>query len=94
VCPQCSWGQVEAWLAAKRELLLPVDHYHVIFTLPWQFRRFWQWNPRAVGDLLFRVSAETLRTLLSEERRLGAAVPAWIAALHTWGRTLVANPHS
>jgi hypothetical protein len=92
-CPQCSWGKLEAWLQAKRELLLPTEHYHVIFTLPWQFRRFWQWNPREVGDLLFRVSAETLRSLLAEERRLGDAQPAWIAALHTWGRTLVAHPH-
>jgi len=93
VCPQCSWGKVETWLAAKRDLLLPTDHYHVIFTLPWQFRLFWQWNPRTIGDLLFRVSAETLRVLLGEERRLGEAKPAWIAALHTWGRTLVAHPH-
>jgi hypothetical protein len=93
MCPQCSWGKIEAWLAAKRELLLPCDHYHVIFTVPWQFRRFWQWNPRVFGELLFRVSADTLRTLLGEERRLGAARPGWIAALHTWGRTLVVHPH-
>jgi hypothetical protein len=84
---------VEEWLAAKRELLLPTDHYHVIFTIPRQFRLFWQWNPREIGELLFQVSAETLRTLLREERRLGEAKPAWIAALHTWGRTLVAHPH-
>ena len=93
VCPQCSWGKVEAWLAAQRERLLPVDHFHVIFTLPWQFRVLWQWNPRTMGDLLFEVAAGTLRTLLGEERRLGEARPAWIAALHTWGRTLVAHPH-
>ncbi len=93
MCPQCSWGKIESWLAAKRELLLPTDHYHVIFTIPWQFRRFWRWNPRKIGDLLFEVSAETLRSLLGEERRLGQARPGWIAALHTWGRTLVAHPH-
>lgn len=92
-CPQCSQGKLEAWLEAKRELLLPGDHYHVIFTLPWQFRLLWQWNPRTIGDLLFTVSAATLRSLLGEERRLGAAKAGWIAALHTWGRTLVAHPH-
>ena len=93
MCPQCSWGKIESWLAAKRELLLATDHYHVIFTIPWQFRRFWQWNPREVGELLFRESAATLRALLGEDRRLGNARPGWIAALHTWGRTLVAHPH-
>jgi hypothetical protein len=93
MCPQCSWGKLEAWLRAKRELLLPTEHYHVIFTLPWQFRVLWQWNPREVGELLFQVSAETLRELLGEERRLGDALPGWIAALHTWGRTMVAHPH-
>ena len=92
-CPQCSMGKLEAWLEAKREMLLPCDHYHVIFTLPWQFRLLWQWNPRAMGDLLFSISTATLRTLLGQERRLGDAKPGWIAALHTWGRTLIAHPH-
>jgi len=86
-------GKLEKWLAAKRELLLPGDHYHVIFTVPRQFRLLWQWNPRRFGDLLFTVSASTLRSLLGEERRLGDAKPGWIAALHTWGRTLIAHPH-
>jgi hypothetical protein len=93
VCPQCSWGRLEAWLRAKRELLLPTDHYHVIFTLPSQFRLLWRWNPRRIGDLLFTESAATLRALLGRERRLGEARPGWIAALHTWGRTLVVHPH-
>ena len=92
-CPQCSMGKLEKWLAAKREMLLPGDHYHLIFTVPRQFRLLWQWNPRTFGDLLFRVSASTLRSLLGQERRLGDAKPGWIAALHTWGRTLIAHPH-
>ncbi len=92
-CPQCSMGKLEKWLAAKREMLLPGDHYHLIFTVPRQFRLLWQWNPRTFGDLLFTVSASTLRSLLGQERRLGDAKPGWIAALHTWGRTLIAHPH-
>jgi hypothetical protein len=86
-------GKLEKWLAAKREMLLPGDHYHLIFTVPRQFRLLWQWNPRTFGDLLFTVSASTLRSLLGQERRLGDAKPGWIAALHTWGRTLIAHPH-
>jgi len=92
-CPQCSMLKLEEWLAGKVAQLLPTDHYHVIFTLPRQFRLLWQWNPWTMGDLLFKVSTATLRSLLSEERRLGDAKPGWIAALHTWGRTLIAHPH-
>jgi len=92
-CPQCSQGKLEAWLEAKRKLLLHTDHYHLIFTIPQQFRLLWRWNPRTMGDLLFKVSTSTLRELLGQERRLGEAKPGWIAALHTWGRTQIAHPH-
>ncbi len=93
-CPQCSMIKIEEWLAAKWDQLLPTDHYHVIFTLPWQFRVLWLWNPRTMGDLLFKVGTATLRRLLGEERRLGDAKCGWIAALHTWGRTLIAHLHA
>ena len=33
-CPKCQGRAREAWVAARREELLPVPYFHVVFTLP------------------------------------------------------------
>jgi hypothetical protein len=91
-CPQCAFLQIEQWLEKKKELILPCDHYHFIFTQPSELRRLWQYNLEPMADLLFHSSSATLTKLLGDEAHLGAR-PGILAALHTWGRTLVFHPH-
>jgi hypothetical protein len=91
-CPQCSLGQVERWLEAKRQVLLPTEHYQVVFTLPGAFRVLWRYNRRKINDLLFQVSRDSLMDLLADPQWLGAR-PGLVLALHTWSRTLAAHPH-
>ena len=33
-CPKCQGAAAKDWLAARQADLLPVDYFHVIFTLP------------------------------------------------------------
>ena len=33
-CPKCQANAVKRWLEARQTELLPVDYYHVVFTLP------------------------------------------------------------
>jgi hypothetical protein len=44
------------------EDLLPVEYFHVVFTLPAEIARIAYWNKKAVYGLLFRASAETVTT--------------------------------
>ena len=92
-CPRCAYRSVESWLDAKEELLLGVDHFHVIFTVPSELRPLWAWNGRVLSDLLFDVVKATMFTFLDDPRHLGAR-PGVLAALHTWSRTLVLHPHA
>ncbi len=92
LCPQCSWLQIERWLASQKARLLACDHYHVIFTLPDELRGLWLTNVRPMTNLLFATVWETLGELLSDPKYLGAQ-PGLIAALHTWSQTLVLHPH-
>lgn len=92
-CPQCSHAKIEQWLARQRERLLPCDHYQVVLTLPSELRLLWLWNRTTLAELLFSVARRTVLELMAEPRRLGSAVPGIVAALHTWGRTLVLHPH-
>ena len=91
-CPQCAYLQTERWLALQRARLLACDHYHVIFTLPHDLNPLWLANVPVMTTLLFQAVRDTLSTLLTDPKYLGAQ-PGIIAALHTWGQTLVLHPH-
>lgn len=91
-CPQCTHLQIAQWLERQRARLLACDHYHVIFTLPSELNALWLANVREVATGLFPAAWATLSELLSDPKYLGAT-PGILAALHTWGQTLVLHPH-
>ena len=49
-------------------------------------------NPAVVYGILFRATAETLRTIAADPKHLGAEI-GFIAVLHTWDQTLGLHPH-
>jgi hypothetical protein len=84
--------QIAQWLEKQKARLLRCDHYHVIFTLPSELNGLWLANVRGMAHLLFQAAWTTLSALLGDPEYLGAT-PGMIAALHTWGQTLVLHPH-
>jgi hypothetical protein len=91
-CPKCQSLAKARWLAARRAELLPVEYFHVVFTLPEQLAMVALQNQRVVYNLLFSTAAETLRTIAADPKHLGAEI-GFLAVLHTWGQTLVHHPH-
>ncbi len=91
-CPQCTFLEIERWLTTQRARLLACNHYHVIFTIPHDLNPLWLGNVSLMTTLLFQTVRETLVTLLADPKYLGAQ-PGILAALHTWGQTLVLHPH-
>jgi hypothetical protein len=86
-CPKCQVPAARDWMAARAEDLLPVEYFHVVFTLPAAIAQITYWNKKAVYDLLFRASAETLSTIAADPKRLGARF-GMTSVLHTWGSAL------
>lgn len=91
-CPKCQGPAARDWMAARAADLLPVEYFHLVFTLPAEIARIAYWNKKAVYDLLFRASAETVMTIADDPRRLGAKV-GMTAVLHSWGSALTHHPH-
>ncbi len=91
-CPQCTQLQIAQWLEKQQARLLSGDHYHVIFTFPRDLNALWLANVRELANLLFHAAWDTLSELLGDPKYLGA-MPGMIAAVHTWGQTLVLHPH-
>jgi len=91
-CPKCQAVAARRWLEARQADLLPVEYYHVVFTLPAEISSIAYYNKAMVYGLLFDVAAETLRTIAADPRHLGARIGATLV-LHTWGSSMQHHPH-
>jgi hypothetical protein len=91
-CPKCQGTARRRWLAREATMLLPVDYYHVVFTLPPAVAELALWNRRALYGLLFEAARDTLLEVAADPRHLGA-VPGLLMVLHTWGQNLHHHPH-
>jgi Putative transposase/Transposase zinc-binding domain len=91
-CPKCQGSAAQRWLEARSADLLPVDYYHVVFTLPAPLSALAYTNKELMYGLLFDVAAETLRTIAADPKHFGARIGATLV-LHTWGSALTHHPH-
>src|SRR5438477_12449503 len=91
-CPKCQTLAKERWLDARRAELLPVEYFHLVFTLPHALNPLAQGNPRLLYTLLFHATADTLTTFARDPRHLGGDLGV-TAILHTWGQNLSQHLH-
>jgi hypothetical protein len=91
-CPRCQSLARAQWLDDRRAELLDTQYFHVVFTLPEPIAAISYQNKALVYGLLFRATAETLRTIAADPKHLGAEI-GFFAVLHTWGQNLLHHPH-
>ncbi len=91
-CPKCQGAVARRWLEARQADLLPVEYYHLVFTLPPQISAIAYYNKAVVYTILFRAVAETLQTIAADPRHLGARIGMTLV-LHTWGSAMTHHPH-
>ncbi|MGZ6276486.1 MAG: IS91 family transposase [Syntrophales bacterium] len=91
-CPKCQTLRKERWIEARGEDLLPIQYFHVVFTIPSELNRLVSMNRKVMYDLLFQSVSETLMKLANDPKHLGARIGA-IGILHTWGQNLMDHPH-
>jgi hypothetical protein len=91
-CPKCQTLRKEKWIAARNEDLLPIEYFHVVFTIPSELNLLVSMNQKVLYDLLFRSVSETLTELAIDPKHLGAKIGV-IGILHTWGQNLMDHPH-
>jgi Putative transposase/Transposase zinc-binding domain len=91
-CPKCQSLDRERWLEQRRDELLPVPYFHVVFTVPHELNPLALANPKWFYDLLFASASQTLLEIAADPRHLGARIGV-LAVLHTWSQTLELHPH-
>jgi hypothetical protein len=80
----------ERWLEKRKDEILPVSHFHVVFTLPHELNTIILNNKRVMLNILFKATSQTLLTF--GENELGGRL-GFIATLHTWDQKLKAHSH-
>ena len=91
-CPKCQTNAREKWLHQRQQELLPVDYYHLVFSIPHTLVPLvWQ-NKKVLFTLLFEAAGATLLEVAADPKHLGAEI-GFLSILHPWGQTLQPHPH-
>lgn len=91
-CPQCQSRATRRWAEHRRDDLIPVRYFHVVFTLPHQLNGWMQLHPRLIYRLLFNAVWATLNRFGQDPKRLNGQI-GMTAVLHTWGQNLSQHAH-
>lgn len=91
-CYLCAQRARHQWVEAQKQRLLNCPHFHLVFTLPSEYRVLWQYNTAWFVRTLFQCAQQTVLKLMADRRHHGVT-PGVMFTLHTWGRQLNLHPH-
>jgi hypothetical protein len=89
-CPKCQHMPRERWLEKRKDEILPVNYFHVVFTLPHELNGAVLNNKKVMLNCLFAAASQTL--LRFGHNELGGTM-GFLAFLHTWDQKLNAHFH-
>ena len=91
-CPKCQSLKTAQWLENRQKELLPVQYFHVVFTLPHELNTLVLYNKQELYSCLMQSVWKTIKTLGEDPKRLNGLM-GMIAILHTWGQNLSSHNH-
>jgi hypothetical protein len=89
-CPGCGAEARQRWLEHRRDEVLDVPYFHVVFTIPESLNVLAQYAPATLYAILLRAAGQALLDVAQTKLR---ALLGVLTVLHTWGQTLVFHPH-
>jgi hypothetical protein len=89
-CPKCQHMPRERWLEKRKDEILPVSYFHVVFTLPHELNTVILNNKRVMFNILFAAASKTLLTFGKNELN---GTLGFLAVLHTWDQKIKAHFH-
>lgn len=75
-CPKCQGFDTYRWVQEREAELLPIQYFHIVFTLPHELNLLAQYNPERIYTLLFESATETLQKFAEKNGRVN-----WVSRL-------------
>lgn len=92
-CPKCQALAKAEWLENRKAELLPVEYFHLVFTLPHELNALTLCNKKVIFDALFKAASQTLEEFAADPKHgLGGRI-GFTAILHTWDQKLLDHFH-
>ncbi|MGN1268948.1 MAG: transposase [Candidatus Aphodocola sp.] len=91
-CPMCQSYAREKWINNEYNYLLDTKYFHIVTTVPYELNEIFLYNKKICYNILFKATSESILTLSSDSKWLGAKVGI-TSILHTWGQTMEFHPH-
>jgi hypothetical protein len=92
-CPSCQGSAREKWLDARREELLPVEYFHVVFTLAHELNALIDANRKLLLSELFSVVGWVLQRFAHDPQWRLEGELGYLALLHTWNQRMQEHFH-
>jgi hypothetical protein len=89
-CPRCGYVETQEWSERLLNILAPMRHHHVVFTLPEEILVLVQRYPKVVYNTLFKAATGVLKDWFEHKHNL---TPGIVAVLHTAGFALKRHIH-
>lgn len=89
-CPKCQAARQAFWIDDLVQKILPIKHYHLVFTVPHHLNAVCLHNQSVFYNLLFASVWNTLRAFGYSHFSVETGA---VAVLHTWGQNLSFHPH-
>ena len=89
-CPKCQHMPRERWLQKRKDEILPLNYFHVVFTLPHELNTIILNNKKVMLNGLFAAASKTLLTFGQNQLN---GTPGFLAILHSWDQKLNAHFH-
>lgn len=91
-CPICMATNQTKWCEKQLKHTLPVQYFHLVFTIPSELNPLVFSNQKLLYSILFKAASQTILELCADNKYLDAT-PGLMGVLHTWGQNLQFHPH-
>ena len=92
ICSSCGNKYNEERSTSIFLKLFKYKHRHVVFTIPEELRVYFRQDRKRL-NYLFDAAAITVNYWFKQKYKKKNAIPAFISIIHTFGRSLIFNPH-
>lgn len=89
-CPVCQSGKGFKWVKNRIDELLPVQYFHLVFTIPKSLKNIFLFNKTICFKLMFHAVNTSLKKVSFFKHKVQTGA---VSILHTWDQKLNFHPH-